>query len=95
MSIRRTITIDDIQPNEVERMIWEMGSDEQACLLVHMGQRAFKNPVDRNSEYKMRMQLSWVRGNIDQMDEEEKAIAKKFVEMLHEYICEEEGEKNV
>lgn len=95
MSISRTITIDDIQPNEVERIIWNMSSDEQSCLLVHMGQRTFKNPIDRNSEYKMGMQLSWVRENIDQMDEEEKAIAKKFVEMLYEYICEEEGEKNV
>lgn len=88
MSIQKIITIDDLRPDEIEHLIWNLGSYEQAELIRCMANRAF----DKEKKFAfsdVTKQLSWMRDDIEKMDAHDKDDVKRFVKLLHEYVCEE------
>lgn len=87
MSIQRIVTIDDLRPDEIEFCIWNLGSDEQAELIRCMASRAF-DTKKKFAFSDMTKQLSWMRDAIEKMDAHDRDDVKRFVKLLHEYVCE-------
>ena len=83
--IRQTVEVEiEPTPCDLAQVIWEMDAEEQLDLLFAL--------MEVDSSAKIYMQMQSIRDELDccALDEKDKRAVKRFVAMLHAYMC---GEK--
>ena len=83
--IRQTVEVEvEPTPCDLAQVIWEMDAEEQLDLLFAL--------MEVDSPAKIYMQMQNIRDELDccPLDDKEKRAAKRFVDMLNEYICGED-----